>query len=354
MVYTGIYMKGFTLIELLIVIAIIGIISGIVISNISGSVDDAQATADKLEGAHFSVREEKCTLFGKLYMIGSGSDSLYELDTKASGRSPATIVGASFGGQEGSPVSITSHNGKLYMIGESSDSLYELNTKATPTEDPATKIGTGFGFRGSNQEGFPTSITSHNGKLYMIGSGSDSLYVLDTEATGKSPATIVGTNFRNQEDNPRSITSHKGKLYMIGDDSGFLYELDTEATGDPATRTGTSFGAKESDPRSLSSHNGLLYMVGSSSTLLYDLNASEFERPNFVIGTSFSAQESSPQSIISHSGKLYMIGDLGDSLYILDTEATDRSPAIRIGTRFGVLGSNQEGNPLSIASHCGP
>ena len=67
--YILVYMKGFTLIELLIVIAIIGIISGIVISNLFDSTDDAQRAADKFTGVQLSAREEKCTLFWKKYIF---------------------------------------------------------------------------------------------------------------------------------------------------------------------------------------------------------------------------------------------------------------------------------------------
>ena len=83
--YILVYMKGFTLIELLIVIAIIGIISGIVVSNLTDSVDDAQGSADKFTGVQFSARQEKCNLFktNTLYMIGTGGDSLYKLNTEA-------------------------------------------------------------------------------------------------------------------------------------------------------------------------------------------------------------------------------------------------------------------------------
>ena len=116
---------------------------------------------------------------------------------------------------EGSPQSITSHNGKLYMVGSRRDSLYELNTEATGIS-PAKKIGMSFGFpgdgsQGGRQEGNPRSITSHNGKLYMVGSGSASLYELDTEATG-DPAKKIGTSFgsrgSNQERTPQSIVSY--------------------------------------------------------------------------------------------------------------------------------------------------
>ena len=371
--YILVYMKGFTLIELLIVIAIIGIISGIVISSISGSVDDAQGTADKFTGVQFSARQEKCNLFGenKLYMTGQNSDSLYELNTEASGRSPATKIGISFGfpnaggrsgRQEGTPRSITSHNGKFYMVGSGSDSLYELNTEASG--DPATKIGTTFGVQ--NGEYTPVSITSHNGKLYMVGQTSDSLYVLDTEATG-NPARRIGTGFglggSGQESTPVSITSHNGKLYMLGDGSDSLYVLDTEATGDPATKIGTGFGlggsGQENTPISITSHKGKLYMIGRGNDSLYILDTEATGKsPATRIGTSFGSpemaglaftnQELTPESIISHNGKLYMTGSWGDSLYELNTGATG-SPAKRIGTKF----DGMEINPRSIASHCG-
>ena len=356
--------KGFTIVEILVVIVIVGIISAVIITNIEGSIDDAQVAVDKIDKAHDSAAEEKCKAFGKLYMIGSGSDSLYVLNTEATGKSPATKIGTGFGfngsNQELTPKSITSHNGKLYMVGSGSNSLYVLDTEATG-KSPATRVGTTFNVV-NNGEYTPESITSHNGKLYMVGSGRDSLYILDTEATGKSPATRVGTSFgtnfghsgSNQENNPRSITSHNGKLYMIGSGSNSLYLLDTEATGkSPATIIGTTFGGQggENFPYSITSHNGKLYMVGGSRDGLYELNTEATgESPATIVGTSFAVQGGriNPRSITSHNGKLYIIGFNTDSLYELDTEATGKSPATRVGKSFGGM----EDSPVSIAFHC--
>ena len=199
---------------------------------------------------------------GKLYMIGGRSDALYVLDTEATGN-PARRIGERFGGtgdnREQIPVSIASHNGKLYMIGDRSNALYVLDTEATG--NPARRIGENFGAI----EGDPTSITSHNGKLYMIGKDSDSLYELNTEVVGRSPTTRIGTGFgfrgTNQEQTPVSIASHNGKLYMIGDRSNALYVLDTEVVGrrNPARKIGESFGGngdnRENDPVSITSLN---------------------------------------------------------------------------------------------------
>ena len=358
--------KGFTIVEILVVIVIVGIISAVIITNIEGSIDDAQVAVDKIDKAHDSAAEEKCKAFGKLYMVGSRSDSLYELNTEATGKSPAKIVGTTFGGsgdnQENTPTSITSHNGKLYMVGNRRNALYVLDTEATA--NPAKIVGESFGGSGINQEFTPISITSHNGKLYMIGDGSNALYVLDTEAT-ENLAKIVGVSFgssgSNRELTPTSITSHNGKLYMIGKSSDSLYVLDTEATGkSPATIVGEGFGfrgsGQELTPTSITSHNGKLYMVGSGSDSLYVLDTEATGKsPATIVGESFGGggdnQEYTPRSITSHNGKLYMIGSGSDALYELDTEATG-NPATRIGTGFGYLGSNQERTPVSIASHC--
>ena len=281
--------------------------------------------------------------YNGLYMFGPTSDSLYELDT--TGRSPARIIGAPFNTQEKVPRSTTSHNGKLYMIGSESDSLWELDTTG---RSPARRIGTSFKDQEiyfKDQTILPKSITSHNGKLYMVESDTDSLYELNTEATGRSPATKIGDSFGGQEGLPESITSHNGKLYMVGRQSGYLYELDTTGRS-PARRIGGSFGPLPlSHPKSITSHNGKLYMVGRQSDSLYELDTTG-RSPARRIGGGFGNIENDPRSITSHNGKLYMIGGSADRLYELNTEATGDSARI-IGTSFGV----QEGEPESITSH---
>ena len=318
-----------------------------------------------------------------LYMIGSGSNALYELNTEATGINPAKIVGESFGGSSkninrlNDPVSIASHNGKLYMIGHGSNALYVLDTEAT--RNPVKRIGSSFGGSGDiNRTSDPVSIASHNGKLYMIGDDNNALYVLDTEATTENPAKRIGLSFggsgssfgggsRNRENTPTSITSHNGKLYMIGDSRNALYELNTEATGiNPATRIGESFGNvsgsissgrninRTSDPVSIASHNGKLYMIGDRNHALYVLDTEATGNPAKRIGARFGGsggnRENDPTSITSHNGKLYMIGGGSNALYELNTEATTGNPAKRIGASFGGSGSNRESDPTSIAS----
>ena len=179
------------------------------------------------------------------------------------------------------------------------------------------------------------------GKLYMVGSHGDSLYVLDTDVAGRTSAKKIGARFGPMESIPKSITSHKGKLYMVGQSSDSLWELDTEATGiSPAKKIGMSFGGQggEDTPTSITSHNGKLYMIGWSSDSLWELDTEATGNPPRKIGKSFGLMEGSPTSITSHNGKLYMVGSSRDSLWELDTEATGRSPAKKIGMSFGGYG----------------
>ena len=347
MIYTGVYMKGFTIIELLVVIAIIGIISALVISNLSVSVDDVQEAVDELEEIQLSAEEEKCDLFGKLYMVGNDTDTLYEFNTETGAVKP---IGSSFTDEESFPLSITFHDGKLYMAGNSSRQVLELNT----TTGVVTVIGSGFGVVVN-----PRSITSHNGKLYMIGVGSSILYELNTTTgvateIGKREQTIrfkdgepyidgtetpfiSGTLLEKQ---PRSITSHKGKLYMVGEGSRTLYELNT--TTGAATAIGDSFSTKESKPKSIISHKGKLYMVGQSSDTLYELDTTTGAA--MAIGGSFSTKEPQAIAITSHGGKLYMVGN-SDTLYRLNTTT---GVATAIGGSFKRI----EGHVRALTSDC--
>ena len=288
----------------------------------------------------------------KLYMVGSGSNSLYVLDTEATDRSPATRIGRNFTTSNGqpyaSPRSITSHHERLYMIDTYRNSFLRLITNPGDNNLPGLRVGNFF----SDMAYQPESITSHNGELYMIGSGRDALFVLNTEALisyfidAEGPATRIGTTFEDVEDAPISITSHNGKLYMVGSGSASLYELNTEAPGNPATIVGMTFEDMEDTPTSITSHNGKLYMVGSGSASLYELNTEAPGNPATIVGMTFEDMEDTPTSITSHNGKLYMVGSGSASLYELNTEAPG-NPATIVGMTF----EDMEGSPESIASY---
>ena len=238
----------------------------------------------------------------------------------------ATAIGSPFTDQENFSQSITSHNGKLYMIGLS-NTLYELN--------PITGTTTALG--GSFSETEPRSITSHGGKLYMVGHTSDTLYELNPT---NGVATAIGSPFTDQENFPVSITSHGGKLYMLGSASKRLYELNT-TTGE-ATAIGSPFSDEESLPRSITSHNGKLYMVGDEEDRLYELNTTTGEAT--AIGGTFTDGEFFPHSITSHNKVLYMVSKDGNVLYELNTTT---------GEATAVGGDFTETSPRSITSHNG-
>ena len=229
----------------------------------------------------------------------------------------ATRVGSAtnFGVNEVWPTGVTSHKGKLYMVGEWTDALYTLN----PTTGRATRVGSATRF-GVNEK-VPNGLTSHNGKLYMLGGSTSALYTLNP-TTGV--ATRVGTarGFGVREWGPQGLASHNGKLYMVGERTDALYTLNP--TTGVATRVGTAtqFGVREWVPQGLASHNGKLYMVGERTDALYTVNPTTGVATRVGTATNFGVGESQPRDLASHNGTLYMTGDSTNALYRLPSTTT--------------------------------
>jgi prepilin-type N-terminal cleavage/methylation domain-containing protein len=64
--------SGFTLVELLIVIAILGILAGVVVFSVAGIQDDSQKSACKTEASTVRTAEEANFVKAKVYVDGAG------------------------------------------------------------------------------------------------------------------------------------------------------------------------------------------------------------------------------------------------------------------------------------------
>ena len=228
----------------------------------------------------------------------------------------ATRVGTAtqFGVHESSPYGLTSHNGKLYMVGSSNDALYTVN----PTTGRATRVGTATQF-GVN-EWYPRGLASHNGTLYMVGRWNKALYTVNP-TTGRATRVGTATRFGVNEVGPSGLVSHNGKLYMTGADTDALYTVNP-ATG-VAARVGTAalFGVNEFLPHGLASHNGTLYMVGQYNKALYTVNPTTGVAAQVGSGW-FGVGEGAPAGLASHNGTLYMTGSRNDAFYRLPPTPT--------------------------------
>ena len=235
-----------------------------------------------------------------------------------------------FGVNERFPQGLAFHNGTLYMVGSGSDVLYTLNT----TTGVAKRVGSSNQF-GVNER-FPQGLASDGTNLYMVGGDNEALYTLNT-TTGV--ATIVGSSsqFGVSEDDPQGLAFHSGVLYMVGGDNTSLYTLNT--TTGVAKRVGSSnqFGVSEDDPQGLAFHSGVLYMVGGDNTSLYTLNTTTGVAT--IVGhVSANSRNIPPKGIASDGTNMYMVGGFS-SASALYRFSTDTIPSDVSGLTASYLSS---------------
>jgi len=170
----------------------------------------------------------------KLFLIGSDSDSVHEYTlTIPFILSTATFSGNSFdvsNEDTGAIGVVFSNDGlKMFMLGFTNDFMFEYNLITAFDITSATYSGNSFDF--TNEDSTPRDIKFSNDgmKLFMIGSGNDSIYEYDL-ATAFTITTMSysGTSFsiNSQETSPRGITfSNDGmKLFMTGNVSDSIHE----------------------------------------------------------------------------------------------------------------------------------
>ena len=243
----------------------------------------------------------------------------------------ATRVGTAtkFGVNESIPRGLTSHNGKLYMLGDHTNALFTVN----PTTGVAARVGTAGRF--GVYEEWPRGLTSHNGKLYMVSDLRGALFTVNP-TTGVAARVGTATKFGVNEWFPTGLASHNGKLYMVGGSNKALYTVNP--TTGRATRVGTAtkFGVNERYPTGLTSHNGKLYMLGDDTNALYTLNPTTGRATRVGTAAAFGVNEWFPRGLASHKGTLYMVGSRNDALYRLTpttTTAYTYNPSGRTSTR---------------------
>ena len=105
--------------------------------------------------------------------------------------------------------------------GYASDGLFTINSSTAAV----ARVGTAVNFGLGESDIGPSSLTWHNGLMYMTGSTDGNLY---TVSSFDGRATRIGnaTNFGVNETSPSGLASHNGTLYMIGQATHKLYTVD--------------------------------------------------------------------------------------------------------------------------------
>ncbi len=219
---------------------------------------------------------------GTLYMLGENRDLLFTLDT-ATGRAARVGRVTEFGVGERSPTGLAAISSTLYMVGSNADALYTLNIDSTDgiADGSADRVGSTAQFGVS--EDLPAGLAAIGPTLYMVGSSTDALYILNidpADGTDDGRAIQVGSTtsgFGVGEDSPTGLAAIGNTLYMAGLGTDVLYTLNIDPADGiddgRATQVGraTQFGVNEGFPTGLAAIDGILYMVGLYSSALYAL-----------------------------------------------------------------------------------
>ena len=107
---------------------------------------------------------------------------------------------------------LASDGSTLYMVDTGADKLYTLNT--------ATAVATEVGSLGSSVQ-TPSGLAFHDSTLYVVDSGAGNLYTVNT-STGA--ATLVGS-LGSSVTSPSGLASDGSALYMVDSDTDNLYTV---------------------------------------------------------------------------------------------------------------------------------
>ena len=201
------------------------------------------------------------------------------------------------------PTGLAYSGSTLYLVDTGTDSLYTVNT----TTGEATLVG-------SLGTGDPWGLADISGTLYLVDDGTDSLYTVNT-TTGA--ATLVGSLGIGSR-LPRGL-AYSGSTLYLGTASGFpsLYMVNT--TTGAATWVGNlviSQGPSHVIPGGLAAISGTLYLVSYSTGNLYTVTT--LNGSSSLVG-SLGITNGAPRGLAYSGSTLYLVDDTQDSLYTVNT-----------------------------------
>ena len=272
-----------------------------------------------------------------LYMVDNGTDALYTVSPSTGRATRVSATTTRFGLDVSSfePRDLAWSGSTLYMI--TSSRLYKLNR----TTGAATLVGS-FGTDISNATGLAwkrsstatsTGITGKPdpGRLYMVDTNNDALYIVDTATGSATPTDAFPVDssvraFGGSVRTPNGISWVGSDLYMVSNSPGKLH-LVNETTG-TVTNLGP-FGIQK--PTDIAWNGSKLFVLDEDTDALYTISGIGSANP--PVGTSnliskqigsatrfgvTSATLNAPRGIVMKGTDLYMVEDNTDFLYTVD------------------------------------
>ena len=221
----------------------------------------------------------------KLYMIGSGTDSIYQYSLSTAFDLDTAVydsVNFSVASQATNPydVAFNKDGTKLYVLGLSSGNIYQYSLSTAFDLSSASYDSVSFSISGQDTSTSGMSFNGSGTKLYTVGAVSDSVYQYSlSTAFDLSTASYDSVSFSvtGQDGGPSDITfnSDGTKLYMLGNtsDSVYQYSLSTAFDLSTASYDSVSFSVagQETTPQGLtfSSSGKSLYVIGTVTDAIY-------------------------------------------------------------------------------------
>ncbi len=214
-----------------------------------------------------------------LYMVDDGTDALYTVSPSTGVATRVSATTTRFGLPVSSiePRGLAWSGSTLYMITRSS--LYTLNRK-TGVASPVGLFGADVS--GASGLAWKRSVTETStgvsgkpnpGRLYMVDTDNDALYIVDTVTGSATPTDAFPVDssvreFGGTVRTPGGITWVGADLYMVSSRPGKLYLLD-ETTG-TVTNLGP-FGIER--PTDLAWNGSKLFVLDDTTNALYTIRS---------------------------------------------------------------------------------
>ena len=279
----------------------------------------------------------------KLYLVGFGNDTVFQYSMSTAWDLSSIAydsVSFSFLSQEtqGRSVFFSPEGTKMYIVGTDSDTVYQYTLSTAWDVSSASYDSVSFSV--SSQETVPLGLTfkSDGSKMYVVGSGNDTIYQYSTAAAapaewtdpdlGNASYDSVSFSGATQSSSMNTFTfgNSGSNIYMadVSSDTVYQYDLTTPYDISTASYSTNSFSVatQEGFPAGIyfKPDGQTMFLGGYSSDTIYQYTLStawDISTATYASKSlSVAAQESTPRNIwVNNDGtKLFVVGQTGDDV----------------------------------------
>ena len=235
----------------------------------------------------------------KAYIIGSGTDTVYEYDLSENWNLETAVYnGSNFSvvSQENNPRGLFIGNGgtKLFIVGAQNDTVYQY-TLSTPWDITSASYDTvSFGIGGQDTSPQGLEFKPDGFEMYMVGNSSDSIhrYTLGT-AFDVSTAVLTSSQSVSAQDGQTfgvRFSADGARMFTIGNVNDSVYQYNLSGAWDPTTLT---FSSSKSIKDKTTVPTGLalkpdgkaMYIIGTGTHRVFGYETEEVDETSMYVVT---------------------------------------------------------------------